>query len=191
MPLDTSRMVPRGHLMSVDIKQYADLLLGAMTDQAVTLANALNLGSYIQQLQITRPANPPAGRMKLYPKADGLFYKLDSFGVEEPLGSGGGGGGATVAHEEFKPANTITTVTLSQAAAVVLTVARDGVVQSEVDGHYSYAGTVITFSNAFNGNERVVVAYASENGTGGGDTALRAYIQTIMQILDPGGPPPP
>ena len=41
----------------------------------------------VQQHQIGKPANPPAGAMKLYPKSDGKFYKLDSAGVEEQVGS--------------------------------------------------------------------------------------------------------
>jgi hypothetical protein len=44
----------------------------------------------IQQTQIVTPANPPSGSMRLYPKADGNFYKLDSAGVEVAIGGGGG-----------------------------------------------------------------------------------------------------
>lgn len=38
------------------------------------------------------PANPSAGRRKVYFKADGNFYQLNSAGVERPIGTGGGGG---------------------------------------------------------------------------------------------------
>src|SRR5262245_42583138 len=85
MPLDTSRMVPGGHLISTDIKQYADLLRGSMLDQPVVLANTLRVGGDITQLVIGTPAPPPPGYMKLYPKADGLFYKLDANGVESNM----------------------------------------------------------------------------------------------------------
>src|SRR5215471_1531503 len=47
MPLVTTRMVPRGHLISTDIKQYADLLLGTMTDQPVSLGNTLYVAGHL------------------------------------------------------------------------------------------------------------------------------------------------
>jgi len=48
--------------------------------------------SGVESVQITTPANPAAGRRKLYAKSDG-WYGLDSAGVETgPFGTGGGGG---------------------------------------------------------------------------------------------------
>lgn len=41
----------------------------------------------------TTPAWPTTGQISLYAKTDGIFYKLDSDGVETPLGGGGGGSG--------------------------------------------------------------------------------------------------
>ena len=43
--------------------------------------------------QITTPSTPDAGLVKLYPKSDGNFYKLDENGVEVVVGSGAGGSG--------------------------------------------------------------------------------------------------
>lgn len=88
MPLTTVNMVPGGHLMSVDIKQYADLLTGVMADQPVTINNRLSLTGPIQQVEVATPAAPPSGNMRLYPKVDGNYYKLDPAGVETPLGAG-------------------------------------------------------------------------------------------------------
>jgi hypothetical protein len=63
-------------------------------------------------------------------------------------------------HEEFLPANGATTVTLStNPAQGIGVVSRNGVVQSTTDGHYTQAGTTLTFSTAFSGTERVVVSY--------------------------------
>lgn len=42
--------------------------------------------------EVTTPANPAAGKRKVYFKSDGVFYQLNSAGVERPIGSGGGGG---------------------------------------------------------------------------------------------------
>lgn len=95
-------------------------------------------------------------------------------------------------HQEFKPAAAATTVTLTNAVSVVLVVARGGVVQSQMDGHYSLSGQTLTFTDAFDGNERVVVAYgAASTGTGAVDSALRTYVGQVMAVLDPGGAPPP
>jgi hypothetical protein len=157
VPLDTSRMVFKGHLTSPDIKQYADLLTGSMTDQPVTLGNTLSIGGSLSALKIATPASPPAGYMKLYPKADNKFYKLDSAGVEEELGTGGGEMAADT--EEFLPANAATTVVLSRLPTDVLLVTRDGLAQSTTSGHYTVAGSTLTFTDAFNGSEQVLVTY--------------------------------
>ena len=71
----------------------------------------------------------------------------------------GGGAGQGADTEEFLPANAATTVTLSQTPTDVLLVTRDGIVQSYVDGHWTQAGAVLTFTDAFNGTERVQVTY--------------------------------
>jgi len=98
-------------------------------------------------------------------------------------------------HEEFKPADGENEITLANTPNFVMMVARDGIVQSLADGHYSIDEDVITFSSAFDGAERVAVAYtvsAEEGGTTPAvDVQLRTYVQTIMATLDPGGPPPP
>ena len=90
MPIITVDMVPGGHLQSAHIKQYADLLTGLMTDQPVTISNDVSITGPLQQVQLVTPPVPPAGQMKIYPKADGKFYSLDSTGLEVPLGAGEG-----------------------------------------------------------------------------------------------------
>ena len=114
-------------------------------------------------------------------------------GSQGPPGVGFDGGG----HEEFLPANGATFVDLSSAPDVVLTVARAGAVLSTVEGQYTLAGQRINFATPFNGAQRVVVAYSTV-GEGGGapsgygvDSDLRAYVQRVMAIIDPGGAPPP
>jgi hypothetical protein len=63
------------------------------------------------------------------------------------------------------PTAAATTVTLSQVPQWILVLSRGGVVQSLADGHYTLAGSTITFSDAFSGSERVVVDYASTSYT--------------------------
>jgi|SRR5262245_30938685 len=115
-------------------------------------------------------------------------------GATGPQGIQGemGPAGAVLTCQEFLPANGATTVTVSGPISALGIVARAGVVQSLTDGHYSRAGSVITFSDAFDGTERVIVTYAGPAGSSSGsDSEVRAYLQTIMAILDPTGPPPP
>lgn len=42
--------------------------------------------------EVATPANPAAGKRKVYFKSDGVLYQLNSAGLERPIGSGGGGG---------------------------------------------------------------------------------------------------
>lgn len=44
--------------------------------------------TFTQHLVIGTPSSPPSGKIRLYPKADGNFYKLNSAGVETALGGG-------------------------------------------------------------------------------------------------------
>ena len=48
-------------------------------------------GDAITATQIATPATPSAGTNKIYAKADGNFYNLNSSGIESPIGSGSGG----------------------------------------------------------------------------------------------------
>jgi hypothetical protein len=68
-------------------------------------------------------------------------------------------------HEEFLPTNGATTVTLGQPPNWILMLSRAGVVQSSVDGNYSLSGSVITFTDALNGSERIIVDYAATGYT--------------------------
>lgn len=52
------------------------------------------ISTAIQQPQITAPSTPATGFVKLYPKADGQYYKLNSTGVETILGGLPAGGTA-------------------------------------------------------------------------------------------------
>ncbi len=102
------------------------------------------------------------------------------------------GATTTGAHEEFVPANGQTVVTLSTQAVLLLMVSRGGVVQSAVSGDYALTdgGNTVTFSEAFNGTERVIISYGAAT-MAGADTELRMYVQQMMSVLDPGGVPPP
>ena len=61
---------------------------------------------------------------------------------------------------EFVPAAAATTVVLSAAPEQVFMVSRQGVIQSQAAGHYSIAGSTLTFASSFSGSERVIVSYS-------------------------------
>jgi hypothetical protein len=82
-------------------------------------------------------------------------------GVAWEAAAGGGGSGTAATHQEFLPAASATTVTLSASPTALLLVTRQGVVQSATDGNYSLSGATLTFTDAFDGTERVVVVYAT------------------------------
>lgn len=129
----------------------------------------------------------------------GITGPTGAKGDAGPQGSSGPQGvmgevGATTtgAHEEFVPTNGQTVITLSTQAVLILTVARGGVVQSAVAGDYTLTGggNTVTFSDPFNGTERVIISYGAAT-MAGADSELRVYVQHMMQLLDPGGAPPP
>lgn len=96
-----------------------------------------------------------------------------------------GTGTALVAHEEFAPASSATTVTLAHTPLVVLHVSRNGVVQSVAAGNYSVSGATLTFTTAFDGTDRVVVSYAYDTGMGGSASTAAslspgAHINTVL-----------
>ena len=62
--------------------------------------------------------------------------------------------------EEFLPAASATTVTVSLTPETLVMVARGGVVQSLAAGHYTLAGAVLTFASSFTGSERVIISYS-------------------------------
>lgn len=51
----------------------------------LTLPGALLAPTYLEQKLIAKPANPPAGSLRLYPKADGKYYQLDATGNESVI----------------------------------------------------------------------------------------------------------
>ncbi len=80
---------------------------GSELASPLTLPGALIAPSYIEHTQITKPANPPAGKMRLYPKADGKYYTLNSAGVEGELG----GAGSVYIHPDPFSIGTLTVTT--------------------------------------------------------------------------------
>lgn len=64
-------------------------------------------------------------------------------------------------HYEATPAAGNNTVTLLRTPLVLLGVARNGLIQSSIAGHFRQRGNVLTFTTRFAANERIVVWYVS------------------------------
>jgi hypothetical protein len=97
----------------------------------LTLPGALLAPSYVEQTQIVKPTNPPAGKMRFYPKADGQYYKLDSAGVETIMS------GLTQAQLDARYVQ----LTAVDPFPVYLT-------KAEGDGYYDALGAVATHTAA-------------------------------------------
>ena len=82
-------------------------------------------------------------------------------GPQGPMGATGAT--TTGAHEEFVPTAGATVVTLGTVATMLLMVARGGIIQSFVNGDYALTGggATVTFTDPFNGTERVIIAYGA------------------------------
>lgn len=67
--------------------------------------------------EIATPTNPDPGYKKIYPKADGKLYTLDSSGNEIEVGSGGGGGGTNYIENGKDPVDTTDWATYANTVA--------------------------------------------------------------------------
>src|SRR5499427_8499767 len=93
---------------------------------------------------------------------------------------------SSIFHEEFMPTNGATTITVSQAPNIVLEVARDGIIQSRVDGHYLQSGTTFTFADMFDGVTRVVITYVVGLIVAGDSNTLKGFSASSAAAAQPG-----
>jgi len=100
---DTSRQarfnvanVPSSTTVTYTMPGVSDTIPGISGSNTFTGSNTFSQNQVFQNgttfSQISTPANPSAGSLKLYPKSNGNFYTLNSSGAEVQIGSGSGGG---------------------------------------------------------------------------------------------------
>ncbi len=70
---------------------------------------------------ITPPPPTGAGYESIYPKSDGIWYRLDHAGVERPLGYGGVRSGTATVDFGAVPGNQIATVVVTGLTALLST----------------------------------------------------------------------
>jgi hypothetical protein len=137
----------------LSLKAYDDA--GGLIGDALVVTRASRLVS-IGGLAVTGAAQI-AGRPLVVSPDGGNALAWRSNGLYT---SGSSGNVTVLAREEFLATAGSTQLTLAQTPTEVITVARNGVLQSQNAGNYSLAGSVLTFTDAFAAGERVYVLYA-------------------------------
>jgi hypothetical protein len=110
-----SKLALTNSILNADINSTA-AISGSKIDPA--FGNQLISGTREIQLgEIATPTTPTSGNVKLYPKADGNFYKLDDTGLEQPLGGGAGAGELNLIDDPSTAINWAATGTMTVATA--------------------------------------------------------------------------
>ena len=84
-----------------------------------TFGAGIVIGGATTYSQISTPALPSAGSLKIYPKSDGNFYTLNSTGAENQIGTGAGGGLYAATTFENGATNGVTTYANTAGVAPV------------------------------------------------------------------------
>jgi hypothetical protein len=137
-----------------------------------TLTNkTINGGVYdlLEMVQQTTPANPAAGRFKLYFKSDGNLYKLDSAGTEAQVG-GGGGSALEIKDEGVTVDAAVTEINVTGGGATAVQ-SSPGVVQINIPG----GGGSINLAEHFN----LYSAVVTNNGTAAITTQSQTFVQSV------------
>src|SRR5215471_9490241 len=158
--------------------------------QAGNRPRNLYLASYGSIGEITTPATPAAGNLRLYPKSDHRLYILDSTGLETPLG-----GGSAVPFLVYEAqAVTGATVTLPQTPWT------NGVMTVDVNGQsmlttrdWTISGAVITFTPALTADdvhvEYLATSFSASNYSVHFETTLTSGQNTVTLQQTPTGVP--
>jgi hypothetical protein len=138
-----------------------------------TLSGPLIQGTYAQQAEVAKPANPAAGFLRIYPKSDHKLYILDSTGTETQLGATasnglptGGAAGQVLTKIDATNYNTNWTTPFSQALAD----ARYASIAQGIPAGGT-SGQVLAKNTATNYD----VGWVAQSGGGGGSSSVAVY----------------
>jgi len=138
----------------------------------------VSLSGYEDLLGITTPANPTAGRFKLYFKSDGLLYRLDSSGLEQQVG--GGASADQYLSNLLSPTAVNQDLIFNKASAILKTQDETGSASSSLSLLSGQSDTSTGMVSLKSGNGTAVDAVSGDvevqsgtsSGSGGGSGAL-------------------
>lgn len=87
------------HIADATAHGATGAVVGTTNTQTLT---AKTFDDEVTLQEIATPSTPASGYMKVYPKTDSKFYKLDDTGAETELGAGGGGSLEIYHQEDFE-----------------------------------------------------------------------------------------
>lgn len=118
---------------------------------------------------------PTSGKILLYAKDNGIFYSLDSAGVENPIGGGGGG---SVQSFAFTNANGITGVVANPTTTPALTLTLGNITPASVNAAGLVLGSNIqgSSSGTNTGDQTITL---SGDATGSGTAGLAVTLATV------------
>lgn len=145
---------------------------------AATLTNktltAPVISNYEDLTEITTPANPSAGTLRIYAKTNDTMYTLNSSGVETQLGTGGGG--TTTANVRATEGAGTVTLTVSDNPYQVFDIT--GTVLCRLPTTGIQAGEVWTIENK---NQQLLYVQASDTAT---ITTINSAKATLVALIN-------
>lgn len=121
---------------------------------------------------------------------DGVSYVLGVEPASEAanwyaMGGAGAGGNTSIIRDQEWAVSTGNTVTLADTPTGIFTVTRNGVAQSQTLGHFVWAGTTLTFADAFEAGEYVTATY--QIGTSGSPVDAYTKSESDLRYLQLAG----
>lgn len=110
----------------------------------------------------TQPIVPTAGQISFYAKSDGVFYSLNSNGVETPIGGGGGGGVSSVS---VVTANGVSGVVANPTTTPAITLTLGDITPSSVAAVGTITGSNLSGTNT---GDQVISLIGDVTGSGTG-----------------------
>lgn len=138
------------------------------TTDSQTLTNK-TVDDALTAKEVATPSNPSAGYRKVYFKADGKLYQLNSSGTEEQIGAGGSGG----------------SIKWSEQALAPLLIRQNGAdVYKFEDGENQYLYTFIKVPSSYTGGRQITLKSLWHTSVTSGDVLFQTQATLIRVGTD-------